>query len=243
MLPSFAVSTAEGSNAMLLIKNKHLRDIIRFAVPFVTVPAITIIGAAAFDKKKHIIISLAVAVSALLLFAAGFEKKSTGTRRMVIVAVMVALCFAGRFIPFLKPIAALTIITALYLGGEAGFLVGSLSAILSNFYFGQGPWTAFQMLAWGLIGFFAGLLADKLLKSRILLLLYGAASGLAYSFIMDIWTVLWYNQGFDFKLYFAALVTAIPYTASYAVSNVLFLYLLAKPFGEKLQRIKVKYGV
>jgi len=243
MLPGFAVSTAEGSNAMLLIKNKHLRDIIRFAVPFAAVPAITIIGAAAFDEKKHIIISLAVAVSALLLFAAGFEKKSTGTRRMVIVAVMVALCFAGRFIPFLKPIAALTIITALYLGGEAGFLVGSLSAILSNFYFGQGPWTAFQMLAWGLIGFFAGLLADKLLKSRVLLLIYGAASGLAYSFIMDIWTVLWYNQGFDFKLYLAALVTAIPYTASYAVSNVLFLYLLAKPFGEKLQRIKVKYGV
>lgn len=228
---------------MLLLKSKGLRDFIRVAVPFVAVPMITIVGAVAFDEKKHIIISLAVAVSALLLFAAGFEKKSTGTRRMVIVAVMVALCFAGRFIPFLKPIAALTIITALYLGGEAGFLVGSLSAILSNFYFGQGPWTAFQMLAWGLIGFFAGLFADRLLKSRALLLIYGAAAGLAYSFVMDIWTVLWYNQGFDVKLYLAALFTAIPYTASYAVSNVLFLYLLAKPFGEKLHRIKVKYGV
>ncbi|SHM82545.1 ECF transporter S component [Ruminococcus flavefaciens] len=228
---------------MLLIKSKKMRDMIRIAVPFIAVPMITIVGAVAFDEKKHIIISLAVAVSALLLFAAGFEKKSTGTRRMVIVAVMVALCFAGRFIPFLKPIAALTIITALYLGSEAGFLVGSLSAILSNFYFGQGPWTAFQMLAWGLIGFFAGLLADRLLKSRVLLLIYGAAAGLAYSFIMDIWTVLWYNQGFDINLYLAALVTAIPYTVSYAVSNVLFLYLLAPPFGEKLQRIKIKYGV
>ncbi|WP_296696088.1 ECF transporter S component [Ruminococcus sp.] len=216
---------------------------IRIAVPFIAVPMITIVGAVAFDEKKHIIISLAVAVSALLLFAAGFEKKSTGTRRMVIVAVMVALCFAGRFIPFLKPIAALTIITALYLGSESGFLVGSLSAILSNFYFGQGPWTAFQMLAWGLIGFFAGLLAERLLKSRVLLLIYGAAAGLAYSFIMDIWTVLWYNQGLNINLYLAALVTAIPYTASYAVSNVLFLYLLAKPFGDKLNRIKIKYGV
>lgn len=228
---------------MLLIKSKKMRDMIRIAVPFIAMPMITIVGAVAFDEKKHIIISLAVAVSALLLFAAGFEKKSTGTRRMVIVSVMVALCFAGRFIPFLKPIAALTIITALYLGGEAGFLVGSLSAILSNFYFGQGPWTAFQMLAWGLIGFFAGLLAERLLKSRVLLLIYGAAAGLAYSFIMDIWTVLWYNQGFDINLYLAALVTAIPYTASYAVSNVLFLYLLAKPFGDKLNRIKIKYGV
>ena len=228
---------------MLLIKNKQLRNTIRIAVPFVLIPAVTIIGALVFDEKKPIIISLAVAVFALLLFAAGFEKKSTGTRRMVIVAVMTALCFTGRFIPFLKPIAALTIITALYLGGEAGFLVGALSAVLSNFYFGQGPWTAFQMMSWGLIGLFAGVLSKPLLKSQILLLLYGAASGIAYSFIMDIWTVLWYNQGFDIKLYLAALVSAVPYTISYTVSNVLFLFLLAKPFGEKLQRIKIKYGV
>lgn len=228
---------------MLLIRNKRLRNTIRVLVPFVLVPAIAVLGAVTFDEKKHIIIALAVAVFALLLFAAGFEKKSTGTRRMVIVAVMTALCFAGRFIPFLKPVAALTIITGLYLGGEAGFLVGSLSAVLSNFYFGQGPWTAFQMLAWGLIGLFAGMLSKPLLRSRVLLLIYGAAAGIAYSFIMDIWTVLWYNQGFDIKLYLAALVSAIPYTESYAVSNVLFLFLLAKPFGEKLERIKTKYGV
>lgn len=228
---------------MILIKSRKLRQAIKIAVPFVIIPTITVVGALAFDAKKHIIIALAAAVMALLLFAAGFEKKSTGTRRMVIVAAMTALCFAGRFIPFLKPIAALTIITALYLGGEAGFLVGAMSAVLSNFYFGQGPWTAFQMLAWGLVGLFAGIFSEKLLKSRILLLIYGALTGIAYSFIMDIWTVLWYNQGFDIRLYLAALVSAIPYTASYAVSNVLFLYLLAKPFGEKLQRIKVKYGV
>lgn len=227
---------------MLLIQNRKLRSFIKLAVPLL-IPVITISGALVFDEKKHILVALAVAFSALLLFAAGFEKKSTGTRRMVIVAVMVALCFAGRFIPFLKPISALTIITALYLGGEAGFLVGALSAILSNFYFGQGPWTAFQMLAWGFIGLFAGILSKQLLHSRALLLLYGAVTGIAYSFIMDIWTVLWYNQGFDIKLYAAALASAVPYTASYAVSNVLFLYVLAKPFGEKLGRIKTKYGV
>ena len=228
---------------MLVIKDKRLRNAIRIAVPFVIIPAVTILGSIAFDRKKHIIISLAVAALSLLLFTAGFEKKSTGTRRMVIIAVMTALCFAGRFIPFLKPISALTIISGMYLGGEAGFLVGSLSALLSNFYFGQGPWTAFQMLAWGLIGLFAGMLSKQLLGNRILLLLYGALAGLGYSFFMDIWPVLWYNEGFSIKLYAAALVSAIPYTVSYAVSNVLFLYLLAPPFGEKLRRIKVKYGV
>ena len=180
---------------------------------------------------------------ALLLFTAGFEKRSTGTRRMVITAVMTALCFAGRFIPFLKPISALTIITGMYLGGEAGFLVGALTAVLSNFYFGQGPWTAFQMLAWGMIGLFGGVLSPLLRKNRMFLLGYGLIAGLMYSFTMDIWTVLWYAEGFSIKLYLSALVTAIPYTASYAVSNVLFLALLAKPFGEKLERIKIKYGV
>lgn len=225
------------------IKNRTLRNTLRISVPFIIVPALTMAGAMAFEQKRHIIISLAIAVFALLLFAAGFERKSTGTRRMVIAAVMIALCFAGRFIPFLKPISALTIIAGIYLGGETGFLVGAMTAVLSNFYFGQGPWTAFQMLSWGLIGLIAGLLSDPLRKNRVFLLIYGALAGMMYSFIMDIWTVLWYAEGFQVKLYLAALVTAIPYTTSYAVSNVLFLALLAKPFGEKLQRIKVKYGV
>ena len=228
---------------MIVIKNSTARNIIRAAVPFVIVPFLAVFGAVAFERKRHIIISLAIAFSALLLFAAGFEKRSTGTRRMVITSVMIALCFAGRFIPFLKPITALTIITGLYLGGEAGFLVGAMTAILSNFYFGQGPWTAFQMLAWGTIGLFAGILSDPLKKNRFLLILYGAIAGIAYSFIMDIWTVLWYAEGFSLKLYGAALVTAIPYTASYCISNILFLYALATPFGTKLERIKIKYGV
>ncbi len=228
---------------MFVIRNRELRNTIRVAVPFILVPAATFAGAVVFDRKRHIIISLAIAVMALLLFAAGFERKTTGSRRLVIVSVMTALCFAGRFIPFLKPIAALTIITALYLGGEAGFLVGAMTAVLSNFYFGQGPWTAFQMLAWGMTGLVAGILAEPLKRRKWALLLYGALAGVGYSFIMDIWTVLWYAEGFSFKLYLGALFTAIPYTLSYAASNVLFLHFLAEPFGSKLGRIKTKYGV
>jgi energy-coupling factor transport system substrate-specific component len=228
---------------MIVIRNRDLRSAIKVAVPFIIVPLLTFAGSVVFDQKRHIIISLAIAVMALLLFAAGFERKTTGSRRLVIVSVMTALCFAGRFIPFLKPISALTIITALYLGGEAGFLVGAMTAVLTNFYFGQGPWTAFQMLAWGLIGFIAGLLAEPLKRKKALLLIYGALAGVGYSLIMDIWTVLWYAEGFSVKLYLGAIVTAIPYTLSYAVSNVLFLAVLAKPFGEKLDRIKTKYGV
>ena len=179
----------------------------------------------------------------LLLFIAGFEKKRTGTRRLILVAVMVALSVAGRFLPLFKPITALTVLTAMYLGSEAGFLTGALSAVISNFYFGQGPWTPFQMMSWGLIGFTAGLLAQPLKRHKWFLLCYGVIAGVAYSFIMDIWTVLWYNGTFQWTLYTGALLSAIPYTCVYALSNVLFLLLFAKPFGQKLERIQVKYGV
>lgn len=216
---------------------------LHFVIPFVLIPTAAILGTLVFDEKKHLFISLFIAILSVLLFITGFEKRVTGTRRMVIVAVMIALCIVGRFIPFFKPVTAITIITAIYLGGESGFLVGSLSALLSNFYFGQGPWTAFQMLAWGIIGLVAGFLSKPLQKSRAALLIYGVLSGIAFSFVMDIWTVLWYNDTFDPTLYLTAIVTALPHTVLYSISNFIFLWFMAKPFGDKLNRIKIKYGV
>lgn len=228
---------------MLTIQNKNVRTVLRFVVPFVLIPTVAILGTIVFDEKKHLFVSFFVAILSVLLFLTGFEKKATGTRRMVIVAVMIALCVVGRFIPFFKPITAITVITAIYLGGESGFLVGSLSALLSNFYFGQGPWTAFQMLAWGLIGLIAGFLSKPLRKSRAALLIYGVLSGVVFSLIMDIWTVLWYNDNFDLTLYLTALATALPHTVLYSVSNFIFLWFMAKPFGDKMNRIKNKYGI
>ena len=228
---------------MIVIKNQKLKRILGIIIPLVLIPAVAVCGSVLFSEQKHIFVSLVVAFFSLVLFITGFERKVTGTRRMVLVAVMTAISVLGRFIPFFKPITALTVITAMYLGGEAGFLVGSLSALLSNFYFGQGPWTAFQMLAWGLIGYVAGLIAESLKRNRVLLLTYGVLSGIAFSLIMDVWTVLWYSAGFDMELYIASITAAIPHTILYAVSNFIFLFFLANPFGDKLERIKVKYGV
>lgn len=228
---------------MIVIRSKRVRDGLRIALPFVVMPALVLLGALVFGEKRHLLVSLGMACMALLFFLTGFEKRKTGGRRMVIVSVMTALCIVGRFIPLFKPITALTVITAMYLGGEAGFLVGALSAALSNFYFGQGPWTAFQMLAWGFIGLIAGWMAAPLKKHRWLLLVFGVAMGAAYSLIMDVWNVLWYGGGFDWALYAASVATALPHTILYAVSNFVFLYFLARPFGEKMERVKVKYGV
>ena len=227
---------------MITFKSQNVRRALKILVPFVIVPSLAAVGTVMSDRG-HIIISLAAAVFSLLLFSAGFEKKTTGSRRMVITAVMISLCIVGRFIPFFKPITAITAITAIYLGAEAGFLTGALSAFLSNFYFGQGPWTPFQMLAWGLIGLAAGYMANPLKKSRALLLIFGVASGVLYSFIMDIWTVLWYDGSFSWELYLSSIIAALPHTVMYAFSNFAFLWILAKPFGQKLERIKIKYGI
>ncbi len=228
---------------MIVIKSARKRRWLRRILPFFVIPALALAGALMRERAQYALMISLVCGASFLLFAAGFEKKRTGSRRLVAVAVMTALSVTGRFIPLIKPVAALTIITALYLGGEAGFLVGALTALVSNFYFGQGPWTPFQMLAWGLTGYVAAFLVMPLKKSRGALLLYGAIAGIGYSMIMDIWTVLWYNGSLSASLYRAAMITALPHTLVYALSNVIFLALFARPFGEKLERLRLKYGI
>ena len=219
------------------------KTVMRYLIPLFLIPATVIAGAVFFSAQRYLIISFGVAVLSLLLFYSGIEEKKIGSRRMVLTAIFAALSVVGRFIPVFKPVTALTVIAAMYLGAESGFLIGSLSALISNIWFGQGPWTPFQMLAWGLIGLFAGYLSQPLRKRRWALLLYGVLSGVFFSVVMDVWTVLWYSGGFDLSLYLGALVSAIPFTVIYAASNFVFLFFLAKPMGQKLERVKIKYGV
>ena len=221
----------------------RLRSVLKIVIPFVLIPLLVAVSAFAFSGQRYLIISLGIAVLALLLFMAGVERRNIGSRRMVITAIMTSLAVFGRFIPLFKPITAIIVITAVYLGAQAGFLTGAMSVLLSNIWFGQGPWTPFQMLGFGLIGLFAGYLSRWLVHSKALLVIYGVFAGIAYSFIMDIWTVLWYSGGFDTGLYAAAIISALPFTALYAVSNAVFLLILSKPIGNKLNRIKIKYGV
>lgn len=232
---------------MLVIKSASLRKTLKFAVPFILIPGITATSAFIFREKGYSVAAVLIALLSLLLFSAGFEKKKTGSRRMVLTAVMTALAIAGRFIftpvPGVNPITAFAVISGMYLGSEAGFFTGSVSAVISNLFAGQGVWTPFQMLAWGLVGFFAGLLSSVLKRNRGILSVYGVVSAVAYSFLMDVWTVVWYNNGFRLSLFLAAVASAAPFTLIYAVSNVIFLFVLSKPFGKKLERIKIKYGV
>ncbi len=200
-----------------------------------------------FKEKQYAFVSLAIALLACAPFFMSFERNNRNTHKLVIIAVMVAMSVAGRFvfamIPGFKPVTAIVVITAMYFGSEAGFLTGALSAFISNFYFGQGPWTPFQMFTWGLIGLLAGLLSGALKGNKLILAVYGVFAGVVFSLLMDVWSVLWYQNEFNGKLYLTSILLAMPYTAVYAVSNVIFLLWLRKPMGEKLSRIKLKYGL
>ena len=120
---------------------------------------------------------------------------------------------------------------------------GALSAVLSNIMFGQGPWTPFQMFSWGLIGFLAATASPILKKSKLALALYGVFSGVIFSLLMDGFSVLWAEGTFSLSRYGAFVVAALPVTAIYAVSNVIFLLALSVSMGEKLERITKKYGI
>lgn len=224
-----------------------MKKLLTVLIVFLLVPAIILAGALLFDGKQYAFTSAAVVILALVLFFLSFERKENAGTKLVLIAVMTALSVAGRMIfamiPGFKPVTAIVIITAIYFGREAGFMTGALSAVLSNFYFGQGQWTPFQMLTWGLIGWFAGVLAISLKGSKTVLSVYGFLAGISFSLLMDIWSMMWFDSGFNASRYLTLMISALPYTVLYAVSNVIFLLLLTKPVGKKLERIKTKYGL
>ncbi len=223
------------------------KKLMQYILILICIPAILFLGGRTFHDKQYAFWSLVIVIISCIPFFLNFEKNNRNTHKLVIIAVMIAMSVAGRFIfamlPGFKPVTAIVVITAMYFGSEAGFMTGALSAVISNFYFGQGPWTPFQMFTWGLIGLLAGLFAGKLKSSRWILSAYGIFAGVAFSLIMDGWSVLWYQNGFNLLMYLAAIGTAIPYTVIYAVSNVIFLLWLEKPIGKKLSRVKLKYGL
>lgn len=236
---------------MISTENKKaLKHLVVWLIALVAVPLTVIVGITVFGAKRYAFISAAVALLSVLPFFLAFEKKSRDQReplRLSVIAVITAISIVSRiafsFTPSFKPVTAVVIIAGAFLGGEAGFMCGSLTALISNFYFGQGAFTPFQMLAWGLIGFFAGVLGRTLRKHVSILLIYGAMTGVAFSLILDVWSTIWFDGYFNFDRYLVQIVAAAPMTVSYAVSNVIFLIVLAAPFGKRLERIKTKYGL
>ena len=182
------------------------------------------------SRRTWFAFAVMLIVVPLLLF---FSVKIWGGRKYLLCSLIVV-------------VAAIVILTGISFGGEAGFLVGSLTMLISNMFMGQGPWTPWQMFAFGMIGFLAGILYQKgILKARKFdLCIYGFLSVfLIYGGIMNPASILMSYGYITKSSLIAYYISGAPVDLVHAASTVIFLWLLSRPLLEKLERIKVKYGL
>ena len=141
----------------------------------------------------------------------------------------------------------MTIIAGVAFGGKTGFLVGAVTMLVSNILFSQDPWTLWQMFAMGIIGFLAEVLYRKglLRRTKASLCVFGALSAiLIYGGIMNPASALiWSSESLNLKMIMGYYLTSFPMDMIHAAATVLFLLFIAEPMLEKLDRIKVKYGL
>lgn len=202
-----------------------------------------------FENKNYYMISLLLVIYTLIMAFSNFDKRQFNTKKIVVIAVLIALAVAGRigfsFLPQFKPAVAIIIIIAVCFGSEIGFMSGAMNGLVSNFYFGQGPWTPWQMFCLGLIGLIAGIIFHKSEKrSVIILCIYGIVSTIIiYGGIMNPISVMFFQPNINFKIIIGSYIAGISFDVVHAVSTVVFLSLLAKPMIKLIDRIKIKYDL
>ncbi|MGL4484065.1 MAG: ECF transporter S component [Anaerovoracaceae bacterium] len=215
------------------------------------------------------ILSIIIIIITMIPFFLQFEKSKPKVRDIMMVAVIVAIAVASRaaffMVPQVKPIIAIVIIGGIALGPSSGFMIGALSAFVSNFIFGQGPWTVWQMFGMGVIGLISGLLAKKLeiiekpvinikieksreenidRRNNLLVALYGfLITFFIYGFFVDLWTIFGVTESPNIKAAITIYIAALPFNLILAASTFIFLLLLKNPMLRKINRIKSKYGM
>ena len=221
------------------------------ALALIAVP-VALVAAGLTGFSQTALLSFAVVIAALAVFFASYERGGARLREIMPTVVLAALAAAGRVlfaaVPSIKPVSAIAIIAGVALGRRSGFMVGALAALVSNFFFGQGPWTPWQMYAWGLVGYGAGALVQTGLFGRsgnrlhdrlgsVALLAYGFVSSVAYGWILNAWSILGFlHTGLGFNL-LAVYAASLPFDIAHGVATVIFLAALYVPWRRKLKRI------
>lgn len=226
------------------------RTMLAMLMILVAIPLTIFFGIYYLGDRKYYFISMLIILETMLPFVLVFEDRKPQARELIVIAVLCAIGVAGRgaffMLPHFKPVVALVIIAGVAFGGEAGFFVGAVTSFVSNMFFGQGPWTPWQMFAFGVIGFLAGVLFRKgLLRRRTSeLCVFGFIAALfIYGGIMNPASVLMFQSSPKIEMFLLAFLRGIPVDLVHATSTVIFLYFIAQPMLEKLDRIKVKYGL
>lgn len=186
---------------------------------------------------------------ALAVGFAWYERSRPRANVLAVVAALAALAVIGRLafaaFPNVKPTTDIVLIAGYGLGGAPGFAVGSITALASNFFLSQGPWTPWQMVAWGGVGIFGGLLARAMRgrePSRLVLALACAAAGAGFGILMDFyqWTLAAEQS---IPSYLAIAGTSLPYNLAHVIGNFVFALIIGKPLLRALKRIRTRFDV
>ena len=227
------------------MKKSNIATIMIFLL---VVPATLILGSK-MPGRWYYLTSTLIIIELLIPFFLQFEGRKPQARELVVLAVMCALAVTARVaipIPNFKAIYAIIMIAGIAFGPESGFLVGAVSALSSNFFLSQGPYTPWQMMAYGAGGMLAGFLFRKGRLPRkplamgvvgflIVLLLVGP--------LLDTCTVFLAPISMNLSSILAIYISGFTVNISQGFSTFAVLFLLGNPMLEKLDRIKVKYGM
>jgi energy-coupling factor transport system substrate-specific component len=181
-----------------------------------------------------------------LLLVGGFawyERSRPPSQIVALVAALAAISVAGRVafspIPNVVPTTDITLIAGYALGGAPGFAVGALSALVSNFWLGQGPWTPWQMAGWGMTGLAGAGLAALTGRhlGRIPLALVCALAGFAYGALLDFSLMVTYGGEQSLDRFLAISARGVPFNIAHAAGNAA----LALVAGPAMIRMLVRY--
>ncbi|MCR4435116.1 MAG: ECF transporter S component [Clostridiales bacterium] len=199
-------------------------------------------------QDQYLLLGILLVLISTVPFFIRFEAGKQNAREMVLISMLAAIAAAGRVLfaalPNVKPTSFVVIMTGLAFGPEAGFMVGAVAAIVSNMFFGQGPWTPWQMFSWGLMGLTAGLLQKKSrLEKRLGLMAFGLVWGFIFGWIMDVWYVIGFIHPLTWETVLGGFAASFYFDLVHGLSNAFFLGLLSNSWLKVLQRIKLKYGL
>lgn len=201
-----------------------------------------------WKEQYYLPLSFVLIGLAMIPFFVRFERRQRSAEEMLLIAVLGAIAAVSRVpfapLPSVQPTSFVIIMTGLAFGAEAGFLVGSIAALVSNFFLGQGPWTPWQMFCWGMIGFTAGLLKDTTwMKTRIGQSVFGFGWGFLFGWIMNLWFILGFYDEPKWTIFLSAYAASFYFDLAHALSNVFFIMLFSKPWMRILHRVQRKYGL
>lgn len=200
------------------------------------------------DSVSYYLISVLVLIISMLPFFFSFENSRPSAREIALISSLTAIAVISRavfyLLPQVKPIGAVVIVGGICLGAKRGYLVGAFSAFISNFIFGQGIWTPFQMAALGMVGFAAGMIFGKIKAKRLNLSIIGFfLTFVLYGVIADLSSVFILSADFTLPSILAVYISAVPFNLVFAITTCVFLFLFGETFINKIGRLQTKYGI